>query len=416
MKQLSIDELIELRKEPEWFKAKRNEAKQLIETTKLPSFQKIKYHDWNINVDGTTAIDNQPEFDTNADVYQYASDKAQIKLPQEFLDKGVIVEDFEDALVNHEDIMKKYFMEKGLKMDDNRLLAEHVANLQSGVLVYVPKNVDLETPLTCEYIQNSRVEGDYVYHVLIVTEANSSLSYVERLKTDGDKSNTANIVVEVIAGDGSRIHFASVDNLSKNTTAYMNRRGYLQRDSKIDWAMGMMNSGLTIGDFDSDLVGDGSHAELKVVGISTSDQIQGIDTRVTNIGKNTIGHILQHGVALDASELTFNGIGHVMKRSKGSDAQQESRILMLSPQARGDANPILLIDDNDVTAGHAASIGRVNPEQLYYLMSRGLQKRLAEKLVIRGFLAPVLDEIPLKEIRNEFSELIERKVSYDEEN
>ncbi|WHS04946.1 Fe-S cluster assembly protein SufD (plasmid) [Ligilactobacillus salivarius] len=416
MKQLSIDELIELRKEPEWFKAKRKEAKQLIETTKLPSFQKIKYHDWNINVDGTTVIDNQSEFDTNADVYQYASDKAQIKLPQEFLDKGVIVEDFEDALVNHEDIMKKYFMEKGLKMDDNRLLAEHVANLQSGVLVYVPKNVDLETPLTCEYIQNSRVEGDYVHHVLIVTEANSSLSYVERLKTDGDKSNTANIVVEVIAGDGSRIHFASVDNLSKNTTAYMNRRGYLQRDSKIDWAMGMMNSGLTIGDFDSDLVGDGSHAELKVVGISTSDQIQGIDTRVTNIGKNTIGHILQHGVALDASELTFNGIGHVMKRSKGSDAQQESRILMLSPQARGDANPILLIDDNDVTAGHAASIGRVNPEQLYYLMSRGLQKRLAEKLVIRGFLAPVLDEIPLKEIRNEFSELIERKVSYDEEN
>ena len=146
MKQLSIDELIELRKEPEWFKAKRNEAKQLIETTKLPSFQKIKYHDWNINVDGTTAIDNQPEFDTNADVYQYASDKALIKLPLEFLDKGVIVEDFEDALVNHEDIMKKYFMEKGLKMDDNRLLAEHVANLQSGVLVYVPKNVDLETP------------------------------------------------------------------------------------------------------------------------------------------------------------------------------------------------------------------------------------------------------------------------------
>ena len=94
MKQLSIDELIELRKEPEWFRAKRNEAKQLIETTKLPSFQKIKYHDWDINVDGTSVIDDQPKFDTNADVYQYASNKAQIKLPSEFLDKGVIVEDF----------------------------------------------------------------------------------------------------------------------------------------------------------------------------------------------------------------------------------------------------------------------------------------------------------------------------------
>ena len=95
MKQLSIDELIELRKEPEWFRAKRNEAKQLIETTKLPSFQKIKYHDWDINVDGTSVIDDQPKFDTNADVYQYASNKAQIKLPSEFLDKGVIVEDLD---------------------------------------------------------------------------------------------------------------------------------------------------------------------------------------------------------------------------------------------------------------------------------------------------------------------------------
>src|SRR5699024_3612617 len=151
-------------------------------------------------------------------------------------------------------------------------------------------------------------------------------------------------------------------------------------------------------------------------GISTSDQIQGIDTRVTNIGQNTIGHILQHGVAVDASELTFNGIGHVMQRSKGSDAQQDSRIVMLSPQARGDANPTSLIDDNDGTRSNTARIGRVDHKYLYYLMSRALQKRIAEKLVTRSSLALSLDEIPLKEIRNAFSELIERNVSYEEEN
>ena len=85
--------------------------------------------------------------------------------------------------------------------------------------------------------------------------------------------------------------------------------------------------------------------------------------------------------------------------AKGADAQQESRVLMLSDQARSDANPILLIDENDVTAGHAASIGQVDPEDMYYLMSRGLDKATAERLVVRGFLGSVIVEIPVKEVR-----------------
>ena len=115
--------------------------------------------------------------------------------------------------------------------------------------------------------------------------------------------------------------------------------------------------------------------------LSSGRQVQGIDTRVTNYGCNSIGNILQHGVILEKATLTFNGIGHIIKGAKGADAQQESRVLMLSDQARSDANPILLIDENDVTAGHAASIGQVDPEDMYYLMSRGLDKATAERLV-----------------------------------
>ncbi len=88
----------------------------------------------------------------------------------------------------------------------------------------------------------------------------------------------------------------------------------------------------------------------------------------------------------------FNGIGQIIKGAKGSDAQQESRVLMLSRRARGDANPLLLIDENDVTAGHAASVGRVDDEQMYYLMSRGISERVARKLVIRGFMGEVFNE------------------------
>lgn len=250
-------------------------------------------------------------------------------------------------------------------------------------------------------------------HILIIAGKNSKFSYLERLESKGDGSATAtaNVTVEVIARSGAQVKFAAIDRLGENVTAYISRRGKLGQDASIDWAIGVMNEGNVVADFDSDLVGNGSHADLKVVALSSGRQVQGIDTRVTNFGCNSIGNILQHGVILEKGTLTFNGIGHIIKGAKGADAQQESRVLMLSDQARSDANPILLIDENDVTAGHAASIGQVDPEDMYYLMSRGLDQHTAERLVVRGFLGSVIVEIPVQEVRDEMIATIEEKLS-----
>ena len=106
----------------------------------------------------------------------------------------------------------------------------------------------------------------------------------------------------------------------------------------------------------------------------------------------------------------FNGIGYIKHGGTKSIANQESRVLMLSENARGDANPILLIDEDDVEAGHAASVGRVDPEQLY-LMSRGISRTEAERLVIHGFLDPVVRELPIEDVKRQLREVIERKVS-----
>lgn len=193
-------------------------------------------------------------------------------------------------------------------------------------------------------------------------------------------------------------------------TAYLSRRARHASDATVDWALGVMNEGNVVADFDSDLIGNGSHANLKVVAASSGKQVQGIDTRVTNYGRHSVGHILQHGVILERGTLTFNGIGHIVKGAKGADAQQESRVLMLSDNARSDANPILLIDENEVTAGHAASIGQVDPEDMYYLMSRGIDRQTAERLVIRGFLGTVITEIPVKEVRDEMIQVLDSKL------
>src|SRR5690625_3200992 len=106
----------------------------------------------------------------------------------------------------------------------------------------------------------------------------------------------------------------------------------------------------------------------------------------------------------------FNAIGKIEKGATRANAEQESRILMLSGDARGDANPILLIDEDDVTAGHAASVGRIDEMQVYYMQSRGISREEAEKLIIHGFLDPVVRELPIEAIRNQMSQLIEGKI------
>ena len=333
------------------------------------------------------------------------------QVPMELIEKGVVFTDFYSALEEIPEVIERYFG-KARPFEEDRLAAYHTAYFNSGAVLYIPDNVEITQPIEGLFYQDNQSKVPFNKHILLIVGKNAKVSYLERFESigDGTERTSANISVEVIAQAGSQIKFASIDRLGENVTTFISRRGRHSSDATIDWALGVMNEGNVVADFDSDLIGDGSHANLKVVAASSGRQVQGIDTRVTNYGCNSVGHILQHGVILERGTLTFNGIGHIIKGAKGADAQQESRVLMLSDKARSDANPILLIDENDVTAGHAASIGQVDPEDLYYLMSRGLNQKTAEQLVIRGFLGTVIAEIPVKEVRDEMIAVIDTKL------
>ena len=407
-----------IKEEPNWFLEGRLEALELSQKLELPFIERVKFHRWNlfakeIGLGDSLTLDIPTPIDTNvgaAKIVQLGAVSYWEEMKAEVAEQGVIVTDFFTALNEYPELVKEHFMTKAVKMDEDSLAAYHRAMINSGIFVYVPKNVVLDEPIESHFVQNSLVDEAFVKHVLIVGDVNSSFEYVERFETTGTTKNTANIVVEVIAKDGANIRYTAVDTLGEKTDTFLNRRGYLGRDAKIDWAIGVMNDGNVVADFDSELVGTGSHSEVKVVAISTGKQIQAIDTRVTNHAKHSIGHILQHGVILDKSTLTFNGIGHIIKGAKFADAQQESRVLMLSEDARGDANPILLIDENEVTAGHAASVGQVDKDQMFYLTSRGLTEDAAQRLVIRGFLGSVISAINVQSVRESLIEMIERKL------
>lgn len=404
--------------EPAWLSDLRQAAFEKIETLDLPAIERVKFHRWNLG-DGTIvaseASSNVPDFTAlgdNPKLVQVGTQTVFEQLSPELAEAGVVFTDFYTALEEIPEVVEQYFT-KALAYTTDKLAAYHTAYFNSGAVLYVPDNVEIDVPVEGIFYQDSESDVPFNKHILVITGKNAKLNYLERFESIGAGSEkaTANITVEVIAGAGSQIKFAAIDRLGQHVTTYMSRRGHLANNASIDWAIGVMNEGNVVADFDSDLFGDGSHADMKVVALSSGKQVQGIDTRVTNYGRHSIGNILQHGVILEKGTLTFNGIGHIIKGAKGADAQQESRVLMLSDKARSDANPILLIDENDVTAGHAASIGQVDPEDMYYLMSRGLDKATAERLVVRGFLGAVLTEIPVKEARDEMIDGIEEKLS-----
>lgn len=409
-----IQEFSQLHAEPEWLASLRQKAFDKIDQLDLPIIERVKFHRWNLGdgrISESDPLTNVPDFTALGDNLKFIQMGTQTvleQLPADLAEQGVVFTDFHSALEEIPELVEKHLM-SAVKYDEDKLAAYHTAYFNSGAVLYVPDNVEIDQPIEGIFYQDSESDVPFNKHILIIAGKHSKVNYLERLETYGEGAvpATANITVEVIAQAGAQIKFSAIDRLGQNVTAYISRRGKLDNDAMIDWAIGVMNEGNVVADFDSDLYGKGSHADMKVVALSSGKQVQGIDTRVTNYGCNSIGNILQHGVILEKGTLTFNGIGHIIKGAKGADAQQESRVLMLSDQARSDANPILLIDENDVTAGHAASIGQVDPEDMYYLMSRGLDKATAERLVVRGFLGSVIVEIPVKEVRDEMIENID---------
>jgi Fe-S cluster assembly protein SufD len=413
--------------EPDWLTDLRLQALAKQADLPMPRPDKTKIDKWNftnfkehtVSGEKIHSLNELPEgvkslVDTesaNQNLYVQINNTASYtSLSQELKDKGVILTDIHTAASEHSELVQKYFMKDGVKVDEHRLTAFHAALFNGGVFVYVPKNVEVSEPIQAVFAQDNP-NTNLINHVIIVAEDNSSVTYVENyISTVEVNEGIFNIISEVFANTNAKVTYGAVDTLAKGITTYVNRRGVAGRDARIEWALGLMNDGDTISENVTNLMGDGSFGDTKSVVVGRGEQKQNFTTKVVHFGKHSEGYILKHGVMKDSASSIFNGIGKIEHGASKSNAEQESRVLMLSEKARGDANPILLIDEDDVTAGHAASVGRVDPIQLYYLMSRGIPKVEAERLVIHGFLAPVVKELPIEGVKKQLVDVIERKV------
>ncbi|GEL07814.1 Fe-S cluster assembly protein SufD [Salisediminibacterium halotolerans] len=414
------------RHEPKWFTDFRLSSLEQAVNLEMPKPDKTNISKWNFTsfgINANTAAGTS--FDSLSDsVKTLVGEEKDVQnllaqkngqtiyqaVNEDLTSKGVIFTDIATALNDHEELVKKFYMQDAVSANEHRLTALHAALVNGGTFIYVPKDVEIEAPLQAVYAH----EGDFglFNHVLIVAEANSKLTYVENYISEGSGSEAvANLVAEVYLDEGAKVSFGAVDNLAETVTTYTNRRGQVNgRDAQLYWSLGQMNDGNTVSENTTYLMGEGSYGDAKTVSIGRGQQSQNFTTNIVHYGKNSDGQILKHGVMKDRATSIFNGVTKIINGATKANGEQTERVLMLSDKARGDANPILLIDEDDVTAGHAASVGNIDPLQMFYLMSRGMNRTEAERLIIHGFLAPVVDALAIETVKNQVFHVIERKV------
>ncbi|GAB6926682.1 Fe-S cluster assembly protein SufD [Paenibacillus sp. JCM 10914] len=412
------------KQEPAWLTDSRLSSLELAGKLELPKLEKQRIERWNIQSYGEykeskklAGLDELPEevaklvegSREGGLVIQQNSGNVYVSLAPELAAKGVIFTDLETAAREHADLVKPY-LHQAIKPDEHSMAALHAAVWNGGVFLYVPKNVEVDIPMQSVLLVDD-AEATFAPHILVVAEANSAVTYVDNYVTGSLSAPvTHNGAIEVFAKNGAKVRYASVHQLTGEVTDVTYRRAVLENDATIEWIVGEMNDGDTASDTMTILKGSGSTSDAKIIAVGSGSQKINYTTQAKHFGKSSASQMITRAVMREEAQAIINGITKIEKGATKADGQQTERVLMLSPKARGDANPILLIDEDDVTAGHAASVGQVNQEQIYYLMSRGISRTVAESLIIYGFLAPVVSEIPLEGLRDQLQGLVERKL------
>jgi len=410
--------------EPAWLVAWRENAGELASKLELPKPEKTPIQRWPLDVYGTDRPGAKVETASQlpdalakllpaeaggALIVQHNSSVVYTHLSDELKAKGVVLTSLEEAARSHEEIVRTHLM-TAYTPDEHKLAALHAALWNGGVFLYVPRGVEIEEPVQALLFADD-AEATFVPHVLIVAEANSRVTVVENAATAvGEAAIVLNGAVEVFAKAGSQVRYAAVHSLEASAIDVSYRRAVLEQDARIEWIVGELQDGNILSDTKTILKGNGSTSDAKIITVGNGKQRMSLTTGAVHFGLSTESDMITRAVMKEEGTAVINGVTKIEKGATRANGQQTEKVLMLSPKARGDANPILLIDEDDVKAGHAASVGQVNAEQVHYLMSRGISKTEAERLIIYGFLDPVVSEIPLESVREQLQRILERKL------
>ncbi len=335
---------------------------------------------------------------------QYDSETVYGHVKQELEKLGVIFCDMDTAVRKYPDIVKKYFGTI-IPAGDNKFASLNTAVWSGGSFVYVPKGVKVEFPLQA-YFRINRANMGQFERTLIIAEEGSSVHYIEgctAAQYSADALHAA--VVEIIAEQGAYVRYTTLQNWSKDVYNLVTKRAHAHENATVEWVDANIGSQVTMKYPSVYLMGKNSKAEILSIAMATNGQHIDAGGKVLHFAPNTSSRIISKSISVDGGHTTYRGLLHVAKGAIDVKSNIRCDALLIGDKSRSDTFPYNEINEKDVSVGHEASVGKIGDDQIFYLMSRGLNEVEAVTLIVQGFLSPFTKELPL-EYAVEFNRLI----------
>jgi Fe-S cluster assembly protein SufD len=376
---------------PDWLAERRKNGALLVETLELPT-KKVK--GWEFT--DLSGLD--------LDAYENAAAEVEISGGSD----DVVVMRLEEALDEHPELLRDRL--GSLVPAEDPFVARNEANWTDGVLVYVPRNVVCEEAIKVRLDLDSPGAAVH-WRTLIVLEEGAQAEVWEHYGSEGDETDAMlNTVVELSVGQGANLHYVATQDISEKAWLFSSQRSEVERDGKLDWAALGFGGGNGKVRMTTNLAGQGSEARVTGGYAGGNSQHLDYDTLQEHAAEDTFSDLAFRGVLANSSTAVWRGMIKVDEGAQRTDAFQECRNMLLSPDAHADAIPGLEILADDVACTHAAAIAQVDKDQLFYLNSRGLSEEESRSLVVEGFLEALVERLGEGPVRDEIAARIEERL------
>jgi Fe-S cluster assembly protein SufB len=339
---------------------------------------------------------------------QYESEMVYHSLKKEWEDQGVIFDSIEEGLKNHPDLFRKYFGTV-VPPQDNKFAAMNSAVWSGGSFVYIPKGVELQTPLQAYFRVNQEKMGQFE-RTLIIADEGSHAHYIEGCTAPVYSTESFHSgVIEIIVHKEARFRYTTIQNWSNNMYNLVTQRAMVHQNASMEWLDGNLGSKLTMKYPSCFLVGEGAHGEILSIAYAGEGQHQDTGGKVVHAAPRTTSSIVSKSISKGTGRATYRGLCKVHEGAEASKSNVECDALLINDTSRTDTYPYIEIEERDANVGHEATVSKVGEEQLFYLMSRGMSEEEAMALIVRGFIEPIAKELPL-EYAVELNRLIEMEM------
>lgn len=430
--QEALEELITRKGEPEWATARRMDAWQAYRAMPMPSRKDEEWRRTDLSmldlegvapfVEGDGLAGGPEDLPTElrsvlkggaaqGGLLVHRNSRAvHRRLAGDLAARGVILTGLDDAAKQHPELVRRHLMAHVVP-GEGKLVALHSAFWSGGAFVYVPRNVEVEVPIHA--ITWSDTPGLGVMpHTLVVLEEGASLVFVEEsASAAGRDPALANGVVELVLGAGSRLSYISLQRWGPSVFAFGTQRAVVGRDAELATLSVSLGGRMSKSWVQTHLREPGASTRMLGISFGSGGQRFHHHTLQDHQAPNTASDLL-FKTALDGEARSeYSGLIRVHPDSQKTDAYQADRNLLLSRHARADSMPRLEIQANDVRCTHGATVGPIDEEQVFYLMARGLPRRVAERMIVQGFFEPVVERIPVESIRERIRRVVDAKIS-----